>query len=302
MRAKSVTPRATHASSGRVRRTALTAMAPMVWGTTYVVTTHLLPEGHPMFAALMRTLPAGLLALLISRQLPRGSWWWKSLVLGTLNMGAFFPLLFIAAQRLPGGVAATLGAAQPLVVVALTVALLHERLSLWRLGCAVVGVFGVALVVLGPDTHLDPVGIAAGVAGAVSMGAGVVLTKKWGTPAGVTPIARAGWQLTGGGLVLLVPTLLIDGVPPGIDGPAIAGYVWLGLVGGLLTYTLWFTGIARLPVTATALLALLSPLVAAVWGSWSRASRSPSRKGQASRSRWRRCSRASWPPRGSVAG
>jgi len=35
------------------------------------------------------------------------------LVLGTLNIGAFFALLFVAAYRLPGGVAAIIIAAQP---------------------------------------------------------------------------------------------------------------------------------------------------------------------------------------------
>ncbi|GDY57777.1 hypothetical protein SVIO_084000 [Streptomyces violaceusniger] len=35
---------------GNLPRTALTALAPSVWGTTYVVTTELLPEGHPLFA------------------------------------------------------------------------------------------------------------------------------------------------------------------------------------------------------------------------------------------------------------
>ena len=93
----------------RIAWIALTALAPAVWGTTYIVTTHALPPGHPVFAALMRTLPAGTLALLASRKLPCGTWWWKSLVLGALNMACFFPLLFVAAQRLPGGVAATLG-------------------------------------------------------------------------------------------------------------------------------------------------------------------------------------------------
>lgn len=250
----------------RVAWTALTALVPVVWGTTYIVTTHLLPEGHPLFAATMRSLPAGLLALLLARRLPRGSWWWKSLVLGTLNMAAFFPLLFLAAQRLPGGVAATLGAAQPIVVALLAVAILHERLSLWRVLWGIVGVAGVALVVLGPAAALDPIGIAAGLGGALSMGTGVVLTKKWGRPAGVSAIGLAGWQLTAAGLVLLVPALLADGVPPGLDAPAIAGYLWLGLVGALFAYALWFAAIRRLPVTATALLGLLSPLVAAVLG------------------------------------
>ncbi|WP_449277630.1 EamA family transporter [Leucobacter sp. GX24907] len=257
------TPRIT---ANRVGWTALTAIAPMVWGTTYIVTTHMLPEGHPLFAAMMRSLPAGLIALLIAWQLPRGSWWWKSFVLGILNMGAFFPLLFVAAQELPGGVAATLGAAQPIVIAFLAVAILHEKLSVWRVCWGVLGMGGVALVVLGPDAAMSPTGVCAGLAGAASMGVGVVLTKKWGRPEGVSAVTLAGWQLTAAGLVLLLPAFLIDGVPLGIDGTALLGYAWLGLIGAFLTYTVWFSGIRRLPVTATALLGLISPLVAAILG------------------------------------
>lgn len=246
-------------------RIAVTAIAPAVWGTTYIVTTHLLPDGHPLFAAMMRALPAGILALLIARRLPQGAWWWRSIVLGTLNMAAFFPLLFVSAQHLPGGVSATLGAAQPIVVAFLAVLILRERLSGWRLSWGAAGLVGVALVVLGPGAALHPVGVLAGLAGAVSMGTGVVLTKRWGRPEGVSAVALAGWQLTAGGLVLLAPALLIDGVPP-IDADAVLGWSWLALVGALLAYPLWFAGIRRLPVTATSLLGLLSPLVAATLG------------------------------------
>lgn len=253
-------------SASRLGWIMLTALAPAIWGTTYIVTTQLLPRGHPLFAAMMRSLPAGLLALLIAGRLPRGSWWWKSLVLGTLNMGAFFPLLFIAAQHLPGGVAATLGATQPIMIALLAVAILHERLSVWRLAWGVAGVAGVALVVLGPGAGLDFVGVLAGIGGAASMAVGVVLTKKWGRPDGVCAIGLAAWQLTAAGVVLLIPALLIDGIPPDIDGGAVTGYAWLGLIGALATYTIWFSGIRRLPVAPTALLGLLSPLVAAVLG------------------------------------
>ncbi|SUE28203.1 carboxylate/amino acid/amine transporter [Nocardia farcinica] len=61
----------------------------------------------------MRALPAGLLAVVIGRALPHGDWWWKSAVLGVLNIGVFFPMLFFAAEHLPGGVAATLGSIVP---------------------------------------------------------------------------------------------------------------------------------------------------------------------------------------------
>ncbi|OEV13552.1 ABC transporter permease, partial [Streptomyces nanshensis] len=104
-----MSPGAPPSSAQRAATVALTALAPASWGTTYVVTTELLPPGHPLFAGLLRALPAGLLALALTRVLPRGHWWWKAVVLGTLNIGAL-PLLFVAAERLPGGVAATLGA------------------------------------------------------------------------------------------------------------------------------------------------------------------------------------------------
>ena len=207
-------------------RLALTAMAPAAWGTTYVVTTHLLPPGHLFYAALLRTLPAGLLAMALTRQLPIGSWWWRSLVLGGLNMGAFSPLLFVAAQRLPGWVAATLGAVQLLFIAFLAAAVLPERLSTQRSGW---GVVGIGLVVLSPAARLDPLGVAAGLGGAASMATGVVFTKRWRRPAGASAVTLAGWQLTGGGLLLLLPALLVDGVPPGIDARATAGYLWLGL-------------------------------------------------------------------------
>lgn len=251
---------------GNLPRTVLTALAPASWGTTYVVTTELLPAGHPLFAGLLRALPAGLIAMALTRTLPRGLWWGKAAVLGVLNIGLLFPLLFLAAERLPGGVAATLAAAQPLVVAALAVAVLDESPSAWRLVWGAIGLVGVALVVIVPDATFDLAGIVAGIAAAASMALGLTLTKKWGRPAEAGPTVFAGWQLTAGGLFMLPLTFLVEGPPPAIDPPAALGYLWLGLVGGLIAYVLWFCGIGTLPVTSVTVLVLLSPLVAAVLG------------------------------------
>jgi probable blue pigment (indigoidine) exporter len=238
----------------------------MVWGSTYLVTTELLPAGHPMFAGVMRALPAGLVALAVARTLPSGVWWGRALALGALNIGIFFPLLFAAAERLPGGVAATFGAVQPLIVAGLAVTVLRQPPSARQFAWGAAGVAGVALVVLGPGAALDAIGVVAGLGGAASMALGVTLTKRWGRPADVSPVAFAGWQLTAGGLVLWPLTVLIEGAPPAIDGQAALGYLWLGAVGGLVAYVLWFRGIGALPVTSVALLGLLSPLVAATLG------------------------------------
>lgn len=249
-----------------IKTTALTALAPAVWGTTYIVTSEYLPADHPLFSGLVRALPAGLVAIALTRTLPTGTWWLKAAILGVLNIGAFFPLLFLTAYHLPGGVAATLNAAQPIVVALLAVVLLSEALSWWRLGWGLVGVLGVALIVLTGEATLDPVGLLAGLGAAASMATGVTLTKRWGRPAGVGAMAFAGWQLTAGGLFLLPIALLAEGLPSAITVAGIGGYLWLGLIGGLLTYTLWFSGIGKLPVTSAALLGLLSPIVAAALG------------------------------------
>ncbi|WP_247629997.1 EamA family transporter [Microbacterium croceum] len=244
----------------------LTALAPIAWGTTYLVTTALLPAGHPLFAGLMRALPAGLLAIAMSRTSPHGSWWLKSLALGALNIGAFFPLLFLAAERLPGGVAAAVAGLQPLLVLGLGAMVVHERIRATTAVAALAGAGGVALVVLGPAAELDTLGILAAVGGVTATALGMVLTKRWGRPKGVGPIAYAGWQLTAGGVVILPLVLLLEGLPAEIDGNAVLGYLWLATAGGIIAYTLWFRGIQRLPVIAPGLLALLSPVVAALLG------------------------------------
>lgn len=249
--------------SGIARYTAV--LAPTVWGSTYLVTTEVLPEGRPMFAGLVRALPAGLLLLLFTRgSLPRGQWIWRSLVLGTLNIGLFFFLLFVAAYRLPGGIAAMIGSVQPLMVIGLSAVLLGTSIRLIHIGASVLGTVGVVLLLARSAIHLDAIGVVASLAAAASMAGGIVLTKKWGRP--VPLLVFTGWQLVAGGLVLLVPTLVIEGVPTEVTPVNLLGYAYLSLIGACLAYVVWFRGIEQLAATAASFLSLLSPVVATVLG------------------------------------
>ncbi len=159
-----------------------------------------------------------------------------------------------------------LGAAQPLLVAALTVALLRDRPGRPALLAALAAPAGVALVVLRPGAGLDPLGVAAGLAGTAAMAAGLVLTRRWGRPPGVGTLAATSWQLVAGGLLIVPVAAAVEGAPPAPDGPALLGYAWLGLVGTALAYALWFRGAARLPVTRVSVLGALSPLTAATLG------------------------------------
>ncbi|MFC7793124.1 EamA family transporter [Streptomyces cinereoruber] len=256
------TARAPH----RAAFVALTALAPISWGSTYYVTTEFLPPDRPLFTGLIRALPAGLLLLALTRRLPTGAWWGKAAVLGTLNIGAFFPLLFLAAYRLPGGIAAVVGSVGPLFVVGLAALLLGDRPTVRTLLTAVAAAFGVSLVVLRAGAAFDLVGVAAGLLSALSMAAGVVLTKRWGRPEGVGALAATGWQLTAGGLVILPVALLVEGAPPALTGTNLAGYAYLAFGNTAISYVLWFRGIERLSASSVTLLGPLSPVTAAIIG------------------------------------
>jgi len=242
----------------------LTAIAPAVWGSTYIVTTQFLPGFSPMTLAMLRALPAGLLLLLIVRRLPTGIWWLRAFVLGALNISIFLSMLFVAAYRLPGGVAGTVAASQPLIVVFLAPALLGSPVRLLSILAALVGMGGVALLVLTPHAALDRVGVAAGLAGAASMACGNILTRKWRPP--VSLLAFTAWQLTFGGLLLVPAAFVFEPAVPVPTAANLLALAWLGLIGAALTYAIWFRGIARLESAVVSSLLFLSPLTAVLLG------------------------------------
>lgn len=241
----------------------LAAIAPLLWGSTYLVTTELLPPERPLLAGALRALPIGLLIVAGYGTLPKGGWWWRATALGALNIGFFFALLFLAAYRLPGSVAATIGAIQPLLVAWLAWVLLSERPTSLALTAGFFGIAGVGLLVLGPDTQLDPVGITAALGGALSMAVGIVLSRRWVRPEPL--LLFTGWQLVAGGVILTILSLLVEGLPPRLSIVNLTGFAYLGLIGTGLAYVLWFRGIETLGVSVS-FLGLLSPVVATVLG------------------------------------
>jgi probable blue pigment (indigoidine) exporter len=181
------TPPATTRSAALL---AVTALGRATWGTTYLVTTELLPPGRPLLDAVVRALPAGLLIIATTRTLPGGNWWWRARVLGVLNIGVVLrtPVRgrLSATRRVP----ATLGAVQPLLMAALSFLLLGQRVRTRLLVSGLVGVIGVGVLVLRATAGLDAWGVVAGLLGTAAMALGVVLAKRWPRPPGMAPSTR----------------------------------------------------------------------------------------------------------------
>ena len=126
----------------------VSALTPLIFGTTYLLTTNFLPPDRPLLAALLRSLPTGLV-LVVGSRLPNRQWLGRFLLLSVLWASAAFPLLFLAAYRLPGGVAAVINSLGPICVVLLAVPALGTAIRGLQLVAGALGVGGGAGQLIG---------------------------------------------------------------------------------------------------------------------------------------------------------
>jgi probable blue pigment (indigoidine) exporter len=250
-------------SSMEAKWVAATAIAPVAWGSNYYVTHEFLPAGNPLWGALLRALPAGLLLLAVRRRLPAGEWWWRSLVLGTLNVGAFFVLIYVSAQLLPTSIAATVMATSPVVMMLLAWGLLGAPPRARQLAGAGLGIAGVVLLLFSGVVAVDPRGVAASVAAMGMSSLGYILTKKWGGD--VDTLSLTSWQLVAGALVLL-PFAVVLERPPVLDGRAVLGFAYVTIIATALAFAAWFAGLRHLDAGTVGLVGLLNPVTGVLLG------------------------------------
>lgn len=243
---------------------ALTMLAPIFWGTTYIVTTEYLPIERPLFAALFRVLPAGLLLTLFTWQLPKYHQWRRILILSFLNISCFQALLFVAAYRLPGGIAAVIGAIQPLIIMALIWRIEQQSPRLITLFATFATIIGMAMLLITPNAEWDSIGLVAAFLGAASMGLGVYLTKRWKPD--ISNLTFTGWQLLFGGLMLIPLAFWRESFPTHLTMNNALGYAYLAIFGSLIAYSVWFRGIEKLPPVAVSILGAFSPITATLIG------------------------------------
>ncbi len=250
----------------------ITALAPIIWGTTYIVTTELLPADKPLLASVMRVLPVGLLLTLWSRKLPiyrQGldfdkNIFIKIIILSFLNITCFQALLFVSAYRLAGGISAVIGSVQPLIIMGLIAIVHKEPPKLTTFVAIILSMVGMFLLLVHGTVELDVIGVLSALFGAVSMAVGMFLAKRW--KPNVDNITFTGWQLLFGGVMLLPLLLLFEDLPTSLSQTNLLGYAYLAIFSSLIAYTLWFRGIDKINTVAVSILGALSPITATVIG------------------------------------
>ena len=240
------------------------AIAPVSWGANYFVTRHFLPDGAPLWSAALRALPAGVILLAVARRLPSGSWLWKSLVLGLLNFGAFFVLVYLAAQLLPTSVAASVMALAPVALSMLAIPLLRQRPTAYMLIGAVLGVVGVGLLVGLGASRIDPLGVAISLLALLLSSLGAILATKWRDD--LPLVATTSWQLVAGGLMLLVAAIVVEGAPPAMTSTSVLAYGAISLVATAIAFLCWFAGLRHLPAGTVGIIGLLNPVTGVLLG------------------------------------
>lgn len=185
-------------------------------------------------------------------------------MLGLLNFGAFFVLVYLAAQLLPSSIAASIMALAPLALAGIAWPLLAQRpTARWAAG-AVIGIAGVLLVVGLGAGSASPAGVAASVIALLASSLGAILTTRWRDD---TPLlATTAWQLTAGGIALVVAAGIVEGPPPRVGATGIAAYAGIAVVATALAFVCWFTGLRHLPAGTVGIIGLLNPVTGVVLG------------------------------------
>ena len=219
----------------------VTAIAPIAWGSNYYVTRHALPPDHALYGALLRALPAGLFLLAVRPRRPRGAWWWRSAVLGALNVGAFFALIYVTAQLLPTNVASMIMATSPIALMLLAWPLLGERPRVlpasarrsasWA--CSSCSRHApAAWIRLGRWRRPRP----------WRCRRSATSSPRGGGPTSTAP-SLTGWAAIAGGLLLAPAAIVAEGAPPALDGTAVLGFAYVSVVATALAFWAWFEGL-----------------------------------------------------------
>ena len=255
------------------RNWGLLLLLSLLWGSSFFFYKLLVAVLPPVTVVLGRVgiaaIAMNLWLLAQGQVMPRSPLLWaRFLLLGLLNTSIPFVLIAWGETRITSGMASILNATTPIFMVAVA----HwgtddEKLSPGKAAGIVLGIVGV-MVLVGPEAFRGTGylwGALAVVGASCAYGFGGVYSRRFKD---LPPLVAATGQITGGALILLPLSLVVDhpwnlAMP---SPPMWAALLAISLVNTALAYVVYFKMVATVGVTYISLVTLLIPIIALLLG------------------------------------
>ncbi len=192
------------------------------------------------------------------------------ILLGLLNVAGYQVFVAFGLSMMEATRAIVLGHTQPLWVVMLSVLLLKEQLT-WSRGIALVIGMSAMTMLIAPDAAAiggAPWGAMLVVISAVLWSLGTVLFKRFNIS--LTAVELAAWQLTFGGVPVVICAVIFDPLPDlsQISTRAIVAMLYAGILAVGFGQWAWYRALQLLPAMAAAMGSLLIPVVGMFASAW----------------------------------
>ncbi|HEX2142148.1 MAG TPA: EamA family transporter [Candidatus Limnocylindria bacterium] len=258
----------------------------IVWGSTYLAIAYVVETMPPFLAAGTRFLAAG--AMLVAFLLAQDRWrrgrgaatsrlerprlveWRSALIVGVLLLLGGNGMVMVAEQTIPSGIAAVIIATVPIWMSMFDALLTRRAPSRLAVGGLLVGLVGVAILLLPSDGvgALDPVGIGLLVLATISWAAGSLYARHGPLPK--NQLLGTGMEQLAGGASLVILALVVGEVGR-LEVGSVSRESWIALAylivfGSLVAFTAYVWLLNHVAVTTVATYAYVNPIVAVALG------------------------------------
>lgn len=232
-----------------------------------------LQSAPPLTLATMRFVMAGILLLLFLYVLQKGKYRMPNkrefgilFLLGLLNTSLFLGLGIIALQTVSSGIFNLFVPANALIYALMAFLFLGQSIRFKEWGGIVVAFFGLFIATFPSlaGSHATMTGILLLIGAVVSLAVGSLVYKK--VELQLPPIVTNTWQVVFGGLILVIPTLLLESGQPIIFDINLIGYLlWSVFALSIFNLSLWFYLLKKDAIVANNWL-LLNPVAGYILG------------------------------------
>ncbi len=247
----------------------------VVWGSTYLAIKLNVETLPPMLSGGVRFLAAGglLYLLLLARRGRAGTRVSRRELAACVAAGAVLlvggvGMVMVAETKISSSLAAIIASSVALWIIILRL-VSGERLAAATIGAAIVGLGGVALVVLPQaGTHASAVGVLISLGSSISWALGSFVSRRMPLPA--DPFLTTAVEMLAGGAILL-SLGLARGEAGGLDLGAVSarslgGLAYLAVAGSLVAFSAYVWLLKHVPISKVVTHQYVNPLVAVLLG------------------------------------